>query len=106
MLRAAIRLSWCCCLAMQVTKRHEGEISTLHTVDDLSHPGQTADRVMEAAEKLGSEEHLTLHVKVSEREMRAGGGGMRMNSYYVFFYKSSSIHGCAFVRTRGVSPIS
>lgn len=35
----------------------------LHTVDNLSHPGQTASKVQEAAKILGSEQHLKLHVK-------------------------------------------
>jgi len=49
------------CVEDEVEKRSEAGI--LHTVDDLSHPGETASKVQAAAKKLGSRQHLQLHIK-------------------------------------------
>jgi len=49
------------CVADEVDQRVQPAM--LHTVDDLSHPGQTADKVKQIAKQLGSEKHLTLHVE-------------------------------------------
>jgi len=49
------------CVGDEVT--HRATPGILHTVDDLSHPGETASRVQAAAKALGTHDHLKLHVK-------------------------------------------